>query len=265
MTTTGALDDSPLDECSLISGRLDEVRDRRDRECRAGAESGSGQAGSQAAVIGKPLERAPDRRAVDHAGADAGESIGEIQRRDRFRAAGAHPAEPGEDPAEHHQEPRSEAVDEPAFEGHEPCFEQDEDREGDLDGRLIHPELLLQRGHEQRPAVLEVRDGHHAENAEEENQPAVVAKTSHFVRCALHRIRSHGWHPPERSLGAGPARSWPVLSGRSAQPIRGADRSSRPSFPPAQAGGRSSSICLRNGMTPGMSHFSQVSSTLLWK
>src|SRR6516162_7328889 len=62
------------------------------------------------------------------AGTGAGESIGEVQRRDRVRAAGAHPAEPGEDPAEHHQELRSEAVDEPAFEGHQPCLEQDEDR-----------------------------------------------------------------------------------------------------------------------------------------
>src|SRR5262249_49732744 len=87
--------------------------------------------------------------------------------------------------------------------------------------RPIHPELLLQRGHEQGPAVLEVRDGHHAENAEEENQPAVVAKTSHFVRRALHRIRSHDWHPPELRRRTGS-----VLVSSS---------TGRPSFPPAQA------------------------------
>ena len=52
---------------------------------------------------------------------------------------GAHPGEPDEDPAEDHQESRAEAVDELPFDGDEPGLDQDEEREGDLDGRLINP------------------------------------------------------------------------------------------------------------------------------
>src|SRR5207248_5702728 len=100
--------------------------------------------------------------------------------------------------------------------------------EGHLDRGLLRVELLLQRRHEQGPAVLEVRDRDHAEDAEEQDQPAVLP---HDVR------------PPGE----------PTWSER------------REGLPRRYAGGRSSVSCVRNGITPGINHLVHISSILLWK
>src|SRR5438309_1453932 len=70
-------------------------------------------------------------------------------------------------------EPRAEPVHQPSLERHEPGLEENGDREGDLDRGLLRAQVLLEGGHEQRPPVLEIRHRDHAEDAEEENEPAV--------------------------------------------------------------------------------------------
>jgi hypothetical protein len=130
--------------------------------------------------------------AVDDARADPGESVGEIEGGQRLGVARPDPADPGEDAADHHQQLGPELVDQPALEGHQPGLEKDEDGEGDLDGRRFLAQVLLQWRHEQRPSVLEVRDGHHAEDAEEEDEPAVVAQAVMLGnRGRIGVIRSH--------------------------------------------------------------------------
>ena len=52
--------------------------------------------------------------------------------------------------------------------GDQPGFEQHEQREGDLDRRAVPSECLLDVGNEKRPAVLQVGDHHHADNADDE-------------------------------------------------------------------------------------------------
>ena len=62
---------------------------------------------------------------------------------------------------------RSELVDQIAFERHQPSLGEDEDREGDLDRRAAPVIFLIDRIDEKRPAVLQVGDHHHADDAED--------------------------------------------------------------------------------------------------
>ena len=133
-------------------------------------------------MIGEPLQRAADRRAVHHSSAEAGDRVRQIQHRQRLGAAAANPAEASAQAADRDEKLRPELIDEPSFERDEPRLQQHEDRERDLDRRLLHPQMLLQRRHEQGPTVLEVRYRNHAEDAEEQDEPAVLQKT--FVLTA---------------------------------------------------------------------------------
>ena len=139
-------------------------------------------------MIGKPLQRAADRSSVHHTGPETGDGIRQVERGERFRLAASDPAESGADAARHHQQARTELVDQPSFERHQPGLEKHEDRERHLDGGLLRVQVLLQRRDEQGPAVLEVRYGHHAENAEEEDQPAVLQQAV----VLLGRLGVHG-------------------------------------------------------------------------
>src|SRR6185312_15164405 len=102
--------------------------------------------------------------------------------------------EPGEESADaagQHHPARTDAVDNPALEGHQPGFEQDEDREGDLNLRLAPSELVLDRQDEERPAVLQVGDRRHAGDAENELNPARRRGAPPGWRCA-ERWAGHG-------------------------------------------------------------------------
>ena len=63
------------------------------------------------------------------------------------------------------------AIDEPGFHRHQPCLGGDEDREGELDRRAAPVELGVDGIDEERPAILQVGDHRHAENAEGELPP----------------------------------------------------------------------------------------------
>ena len=66
-----ALSETEIEEGGLEAGACDHRLDRRDRQRRACAEARGGDAGGQAALVGKPFQRVADAGAVDAAGADA--------------------------------------------------------------------------------------------------------------------------------------------------------------------------------------------------
>jgi hypothetical protein len=82
------------------------------------------------------------------------------------------PADSAEDSAREHDETRSVFVDEPAFDGYQPGFEQHEKRERPLDRCAIPSECLLDVGDEEGPAILVVGDHHHRGDANRQLGPA---------------------------------------------------------------------------------------------
>ena len=78
------------------------------------------------------------------------------------------------DPDGQHGRPGPDAVDQVAFERQQPGLAQHKYREGELDGRPAPAMRPVDRQHEQRPAVLQVGDRHHANDAEDELAPARV-------------------------------------------------------------------------------------------
>src|SRR2546425_9427069 len=138
-------------------------------------------------MIGEPFECAADRSAVHHSRAQTGDRVRQVQRGERFRLPAATPSQARADAADQPQQPRTEPVHQPSLERHEPGLEENEDREGDLDRSLLGAQVLLQRWHEQGPAVLEVRHRDHAENAEEEDEPAAVQEALELTdRTGVH-------------------------------------------------------------------------------
>ena len=89
--------------------------------------------------------------------------------------------------ADQHDDLGPEAVDEPALERHQPCLGQHEDGEGHLDRSAAPAILLVDRIDEQRPAVLQVGDHHHADDASTELKPAIRRASS--VRGTAERHR----------------------------------------------------------------------------
>ena len=112
----------------------------------------------------------------------------------------------------------------------EPRLERDEDAKRDLDARNVPAVLLRHRRDEQRPAVLQVGDQHHADDADDQLRPAVggrraaaVAAFSAMVssnvfqrvvarscRVAAKRLRS--CLPTSRNTD--PANAYPALTSR---------------------------------------------------
>ena len=156
----------------LIAIAEDHFADGNDGCGRSGAESRGGQAGGEPAQVGKPFERVADASAINSAGTDAGERRGDKELPKRTGEGIQGPGAGHEYAAERHDDARAETVDEPAFDRHQPCFGRDEDAERDLNGGGAPMIFLVDRIDEQRPAILQVGDHHHAEDADHELVPA---------------------------------------------------------------------------------------------
>src|SRR5246127_4753540 len=61
-----------------------------------------------------------------------------------------------------------EGVDQPALHWHQPGLGENENREGDLNSGATPMVLLVDRDDKQSPAILEVGDHHHADDADPE-------------------------------------------------------------------------------------------------
>src|SRR5262249_45153833 len=153
-------------------------------------------------LVGKPLERVADARAVDAARADASHDLGGVVagRTAEGRGVGIHhPTQAGEDTAEQNDELGPPLVDEPAFDGNQPRLKQNEQGKGDLDLSPLPVERLLDIGHKERPTVLQVGDHHHADDADDELNPA-----KHSARASRLRLRQrvHSASHPACRFGA---------------------------------------------------------------
>ena len=141
----------------------------------ARAEAGGGGAGGEAAAIRKPFQRVADAGAVDRAGADAADDGGGVEQRQRVRVGIQHPGQRDHHAAEHDDDARAVFVDEPGFDRDQPGLGHHEDREGELDRGAAPVIFRVDRIDEQRPAVLQVRDHRHADDAHDELKPAEAA------------------------------------------------------------------------------------------
>src|SRR5439155_698256 len=125
------------------------------------------------APIRKPLERIPDAGAVDRARAHTADRSGDIQERERI-GIGIHcPRDAAKNAACQNDQPRAVAVHEIAFNRDQPCFEQDKYGERDLNRSASPVIFRVERIDEQRPSVLQVGDHRHAQNADQQLEPAI--------------------------------------------------------------------------------------------
>jgi hypothetical protein len=116
----------------------------------------------------KPLQRIADAGAVHRAGADAADRGGNIEHGQRIRDRVQRPGNADQNAANQHDNLGPEAIDEPAFDRHQPCLGKHKDAERHLDRGAAPMILLIDRRDEQRPAVLQVGDHHHADDADGE-------------------------------------------------------------------------------------------------
>src|SRR5207248_149770 len=77
------------------------------------------------------------------------------------------PCEAAQQAADHDHPLRSEAIDQVPFRGYQPRLEQNEYGEGDLDRGLGPTVFGADGADEQRPAVLQVGDHHHTDEADD--------------------------------------------------------------------------------------------------
>ena len=170
-----ALADFEGEERRLVARLIDHVDDRQRGECGSRTETGRRDASGETPSIGKPLQSIADAGAVHRTRADATDDCGRIEHGEAIRIGVHHPGNRHHDAAEEHHDSGAVTVDEPGFDGHEPRLGEDEDGEGDLNGRTPPVVLFVDRVDEQRPAVLEVGDHHHADDAEQQLQPPIPA------------------------------------------------------------------------------------------
>ncbi len=152
---------------------LDHVLDGDHGQRRTRPEACRGNACRQSAPPGEPLQRVADAGPVDRACADAGDDLGNVVLGERAGIGIHDPADRTQDTAEENHDARTEFVDEPALDRHQPGLEQYEKRERDLDRGPVPTEFLLDVRHEKRPAVLQVGDHHHAGDADDELHPRI--------------------------------------------------------------------------------------------
>jgi len=126
---------------------------------------------AEPAPVGEPLQGVADAGAVDAACTDAADGCSDVQHGERLGDRVQHPGDGDQHAADQHHDLRPEAVDDPAFDRHQPGFHDDEDGERDLDRRAAPMEFRVDRPDEQRPPVLQVGDHHHADDADEKLQP----------------------------------------------------------------------------------------------
>ena len=155
----------------------DDCADRDNGQRGARAKARCGQPDGEPAAVGEPLYRIANAGCIDGAGADAGQHRPQIEHRQGAGARIDDPSDPDHDPAKGHHQPRpvfrADAVDDPALDRRQPGFERDKDAEGDLDVGDSPAMRHVHRMNEQGPAILQVGDHHHADDADDQLEPTV--------------------------------------------------------------------------------------------
>jgi hypothetical protein len=183
----GALDQPEPEERRAIAIGGDYRADRHDGQGRAGAETAGGEADREPAAIGEPFDRIADRGRVDGAGTDPRQRRPEIEVPEARGRRIDDPADRDHDPAKGDHQPRpvlgADPVDDPALQRRQPGLERHEQAEGELDVGDGPAVRLVHRMDEQGPAVLQIGDHHHRDDADDELQPAVRLRQSRCTRC----------------------------------------------------------------------------------
>ena len=167
-----ALGKAEIDEGGLVATAIDEVGDRHNGECRARAKGGGREAGGQPPALREPLQRVAHARTVDDPRADPSDEASRVEREEGPRLGVEPPGDSDQDATDGDQPSRAEAIHEVALERHEPGLGQDEQGEGDLNRRFSPVELAVDRVDEERPAILEISDRDHPDNAEHQLHPS---------------------------------------------------------------------------------------------
>jgi hypothetical protein len=152
-----------------------------------------GKTDGQAAPIGKPLNGLTDASGIHGSASGAADHGTEIQHFEGLRIRIDNPTESDQDSAgrDHQLGPASlaEAINNPTMYRREPGFEGDKDAERELD-RCDRPAMRLVDGvNKKRPAVLQVGDQYHAQDAANELSPARCRKCAQSrVNCCCRHV-----------------------------------------------------------------------------
>ncbi len=163
----------PEEQEGVLEARgLDHRRDRQDRGGRAGAVTARGQADRETAAVREPLDRVVDAGRVDRTDAKPADRGADVEAHQRGGLRVDDPRTTHQQGAEGDHHPRPELVDEIALDRRQPGLHQHEHREGDLDIGARPAEGFLDFRDEQRPGVLDVGGGDHADDANDQLCPA---------------------------------------------------------------------------------------------
>jgi hypothetical protein len=154
---------------------------RDDGRRRPHAEARRSQSGREATPPREPLHGIADAGAVNGSRADAADDAREIEHTERVRVGIEDPGEAGERAAAYDHQAWTDLIDDVPLDGHQPGLKQNEEEERGLDGRLGPTVLGADRPDEQRPAVLQVGDHHHADDADDQLRPG-IGKNRVFLR-----------------------------------------------------------------------------------
>ncbi|MNS95806.1 hypothetical protein D3C72_1300780 [compost metagenome] len=168
----GALQHAEEEERVLEAGRLDHRRNGQDRGRRARAVAAGGQANCQPAPVREPFQGVVDAGGIDRPDANPAHCRAEVEARQGGGLRVDDPGRADEQRAERHHQAWAKLVDEVALHRREPGLDQHEQRERHLDLGAWPAVGLLDFRHEQRPGVLDVGRGHHADDAKGELDPA---------------------------------------------------------------------------------------------
>ena len=167
-----ALDQPEPEERRRITVGGDDCADRDDGQGRTRAEAGRCEAHRQTTAIGKPFHRIADAGRIDRAGAGAGNAGREIEYPELVGVGVEDPADRDQHAADSDHELRAEAIGQPALDRGQPGFKRDKEAEGDLDVGDGPSMRLFDGVDKQRPAVLQVGDHHHTDDADQQLDPA---------------------------------------------------------------------------------------------
>ena len=126
----------------------------------------------KAAPVGKPFDRVTHGGAVDETRADAAECGTDIEHHERCGDTIQHPGRTDQHAARAYGQFRADPVDHVTLKRQQPSFAQHEHGKGHLDGGAAPAGGVVDRQHEQRPAILQVRNHHHAQDADDQLAPA---------------------------------------------------------------------------------------------
>ncbi len=180
-------------ELVAVSLRLDHVVDGGDGQSRADAKTHGRKARRKTAPVGKPFQRVADTGTIDSGRPHPAYGSGQIKVLQAPGIGIQHPGSAHKHTARHNEESRPKLIDGIALEGDKPGFEKHKDRESVLQRPLVEMILAGNWIDEQSPAILQIRNHRHADNADDKLKPAAYthARLLHDGRAVLIHFSVH--------------------------------------------------------------------------